>query len=155
MRLKEQAGGDNLLKTEKKLRRKKKKQLDQQKAQYEKEKKRVNLFDFLNSKLGDTNVQKDSSISKDVEAKKALKGETSKNLNLANLQVGEDIKRAGKDLIHLKESLSRQKTGTPAYSAIAGKVSLKEKEIRQLQESENRINAEQSLRKGNKKMSIF
>ncbi|XP_034249833.1 zinc finger CCCH-type with G patch domain-containing protein [Thrips palmi] len=155
MRLKEQAGGDSLLKTEKKLRRQKKKQLEQQKAQYEKEKKRVNVFDFLNSKLGDTSAQKGPSIRKDVEVKKALKGETSKSLNLANLQVGEDIKRAGKDLIHLKESLGRQTVGTPAYSAIASKVSMKEKEIRQLQESENRINAEQSLRKGNKKMSIF
>lgn len=155
MKLKEQAGGDNLLKTEKKLRRQKKRQLEQQKAQYEKEKRRVNVFDFLNSKLGGTNEQKGSSSNKDVDVNKALKGETSKSLNLANLQVGEDIKRAGKDLVHLKESLGRQKAGTPAYSAIASKVSLKEKEIKQLRESENRINAEQSLRKGNKKMTIF
>lgn len=52
MKLKEQSGGDSLLKTEKKLRRLKKKQLERQKAKYEKEKKRVNVFDFLNSKLG-------------------------------------------------------------------------------------------------------
>lgn len=52
MNLKAQAGGDSLFKTEKKLRRLKRKQQAQQKAKYEQEKKRVNVFDFLNSKLG-------------------------------------------------------------------------------------------------------
>lgn len=155
MRLKEQGGGDSLLKTEKKLRRRKKKQLEQQSAKYEREKKRVNVFDFLNSKLGDCNVKNKPSISKDVEEKRALKGETSKSLNLANLQVGEDIKRAEKDLTNLKESLRRQNVVTPAHSAIAGRVAGKEKEIRHLQESEKRINAEQNLRQGNKKISVF
>ncbi|KAK3917294.1 Zinc finger CCCH-type with G patch domain-containing protein [Frankliniella fusca] len=152
MRLKEQAEGDNLLKTEKKLRRLKKKQLEQQKAKYEREKKRVNVFDFINSKLGDINQP---SSSKERDGGKALKNESQKSLNLANLQVGEDIRRAEKDLIHLKESLGRQTRGTPAYSAIAGKVAGKEKEIKHLQESEKKINAEQNLRKGNKKMTVF
>lgn len=105
---------------------------------------------------GDGDVKsKNSTSSKDIEEKKALKGESSKGLNLANLQVGENIRRAEKDLIHLKASLGRQQVGTPAYSAIASKVACKEKEINQLQESERRIKTEQNVRQGNKKMAIF
>lgn len=104
---------------------------------------------------GDSDPKNKPSTSKDLEQRKALKGESSKSLNLANLQVGEDIRRAEKDLGNLKESLRRQNVGTPAHSAIASKVAGKEKEIRQLQDSEKRINAEQNLRQGNKKISIF
>ncbi|KAJ1529230.1 hypothetical protein ONE63_006033 [Megalurothrips usitatus] len=155
MRLKAEAGGDSLLKTEKKLRKLKRKQMQQQAASYEREKRRVNVFDFLNNKLGDANTKNKPSTSRDFEEQKALKGETNKSLNLANLQVGENIRKAERDLIHLKESLRRQNIGTPSHSAIASKVAGKEKEIRSLQESERRINAEQNVRLGNKKMSIF
>jgi hypothetical protein len=59
MALKEKAGGDvNLFRVEKRLRRLQQKHEQQSKQQYEQEKQRTNVFDFINSTLtGKTGLQ--------------------------------------------------------------------------------------------------
>jgi hypothetical protein len=53
MALKEKAGGEmNLFKVEKRLRRLQQKHEQQSKRQYERDKQQMNVFDFINSKLG-------------------------------------------------------------------------------------------------------
>lgn len=53
MALREKAGGDsNLFVVEKRLRRLQKKHEKQSERQYEREKQEMNVFDFINSKLG-------------------------------------------------------------------------------------------------------
>jgi hypothetical protein len=53
MALREEAGGDrNLFTVEKRLRRQRKKHEQQSERQCEREKQQINVFDFINSKLG-------------------------------------------------------------------------------------------------------
>ena len=69
--------------------------------------------------------------------------------------MGEEIRRAEKDLTHLQESLSRHVQGSPMYATIFSKMELKRLELDKLRASERSINLEQSQRKDCKKLTVF
>ncbi|GFG29934.1 hypothetical protein Cfor_09951 [Coptotermes formosanus] len=162
MELKEKAGGDpNLFTVEKRLRRLRKKHEQCSEQQCEREKREMNVFDFINSKLGGKRgdvcdlAQASSSASKPSSKDKGLKSETCRGLNVVGFRVGEEIRRAEKDLTHLRESLLRHVQGSPMHTTIFSKMELKQVELDKLRASERSINLEQSQRKDRKKLTVF
>ena len=153
MQLRENAGGDqDLFKVEKRLKRLQKKHQEQSERQYEREKQKTNVFDFINSKLSNK-VESSESVSS--TNSKGLKSETSRSLNVVGFHVGEEIRRAEKDLAKLQESLSRQSVGSQIHSTIASRMEDKQGELARLRASELNINRERNQRKDRKKLSVF
>lgn len=162
MALREKAGGDvNLFKVEKRLRRLQQKHEQQSKRQYERDNQQMNVFDFINSKLGgkigtihDQGLEP-SSASKPPSRDKGLKSESCQGLNVVGFRVGEEIRKAERDLIHLRESLSRHTQGSPTHATICSKLEDKQGELDKLRASEHSINLEQRQRKDRKKLTVF
>lgn len=86
---------------------------------------------------------------------KGLKSESCHGLNVVGFRVGEEIRRAEKDLTHLRESLSRHVQGSPMHATIFSKMELKQLELDKLRASEHSIKLEQSQRKDRKKLTVF
>jgi hypothetical protein len=100
-------------------------------------------------------AQASSSASKPSSKDKGLKSETCRGLNVVGFRVGEEIRRAEKDLTHLRESLLRHVQGSPMHTTIFSKMELKQVELDKLRASERSINLEQSQRKDRKKLTVF
>ncbi|XP_046417487.1 zinc finger CCCH-type with G patch domain-containing protein [Neodiprion fabricii] len=156
MELRENAGGDkDLFSVERRL-NKQRRRMDQiREKQYERDVKRErnNVFNFINATLGDKS-QDDSKPSSSTD-KTNLKTETSQKLNVASLQISENIRRLEKDALKLRESLGRHSKGTLPYNNIILQYNQKQKEIGDLRVAEKKISAEQNHRKTKAKLTIF
>ncbi|XP_066999121.2 zinc finger CCCH-type with G patch domain-containing protein [Anabrus simplex] len=161
MELRENAGGDeNFFKVEKRLKRLKRRQEMLNKKAYAREKQNTNVFDFINSKLtgkkGTLGQQHHiAKVTKEKSATNGFKSESSRNLNIVGLQVGEEIKRAERDLVRLRESLSRHTPGSQTHTQLISKMENKKDEIQHLKASEQAINQECNQRKDKKKLAVF
>ncbi|KAK5650106.1 hypothetical protein RI129_001135 [Pyrocoelia pectoralis] len=156
MNLREKAGGDkDLFNVEKKLKRLAKKQEKKNLKAYEREKKKVNVFNFLNETLAGKSSAPTTSVSKS-KHRQEIKTETSRSLNVASLKIDEDIKRVERDLIKIKESLCRQSDShSQVHKGLKLKLSAKQRELQTLKMKAVNIASEQSLRSDKKKMTVF
>ncbi|XP_076674218.1 zinc finger CCCH-type with G patch domain-containing protein isoform X2 [Andrena cerasifolii] len=153
MELRENAGGDkNLFSVERRMRRQQQKLEQQRVKQYqrEKQKEKKNIFNFINTTLAKTEMQMGAS-----KSKSNLKMESNRQLNVASLQIGENILRLERESSKLKESLARHTKGSVLYNNIAMQYNEKQKELVGLRASEKNIVAEQNQRKNRAKLSIF
>ena len=86
---------------------------------------------------------------------KELKKESSKNLNIVNYQIGQDISRLEKESSKLQSNLTRYSQGSVQYNNIVAKYNETQKNITKLRASEKRIAAEQNQRKFKAKITEF
>lgn len=84
-----------------------------------------------------------------------LKTGSNRQLNVASLQIGENILRLERESSKLKESLGRHVKGSVHYNNILMKYNEMQKELTNMRASEKSIAAEQSQRKNRAKLSIF
>jgi multidrug resistance efflux pump len=84
-----------------------------------------------------------------------LKSESCEGLNIVGFRVGEEIRKAERDLKQLRQSLSRHTQGSPSHATIFSKLQDKEGELDRLRASERSISAEQTQRKDRKKLTVF
>lgn len=84
-----------------------------------------------------------------------MKSESCHGLNVVGFRVGEEIRRAERDLIRLRESLSRHVQGSPTHATIFSKVEDKQGELDRLRASERSIDLERNQRKDRKKLTVF
>lgn len=156
MQLRENAGGDkDLFSVERKLKRLQKRQEAQSQKAYEREKKKVDVFNFLNDKLS-VSKNADTSAKSMKEHKKHIKSETSRNLNISALKTEEDIRRAERELYKLNESLTRHSdVRSQMHINLKSKLSVKQEELRELQIKAQDIKNERNIREDKKKLTIF
>lgn len=96
-----------------------------------------------------------STASKPPSRDKGLKSESCQGLNVIQFRVGEEIRKAERDLIRLQESLSRHTQGSPTHATIFSKLEGRQGELNKLRASERSISLEQSQRKDRKKLAVF
>ena len=92
------------------------------------------------------------------QTKKADLSQISKEkLNVQSLQIGEEIRRAERDVIRLKQSIQRQsdRGDLASVSQIRSRLADKEKELDSLRASDRTISNEQKQRKSSSKLTIF
>lgn len=82
---------------------------------------------------------------------------TREKLNVHSLQVGEEIRKAERDIAKLKQSLQRQsdRGDLASVSQIRLRLVDKEKDLDQLRASDRHIVNEQKQRKSSSKLTIF
>ncbi|KAL0117440.1 hypothetical protein PUN28_010344 [Cardiocondyla obscurior] len=155
MELRKFAGDDkDLFSADRKMRKQQQKLEQQRERQYQREKQKEdrNVFNFINKTLGDK-PKEDTSNSSQIKDK--LKMESTRNLNVASFQIGENINRLEKESLKLKESLAKHVKGSVLYNNITIKYNEKQKELINLRASEKSITAEQNQRKNKAKLSVF
>ena len=92
------------------------------------------------------------------QTKKADLSQISKEkLNVQSLQIGEEIRRAERDVTRLKQSIQRQsdRGDLASVSQIRSRLADKEKELDSLRASDRTISNEQKQRKSSSKLTIF
>lgn len=153
----ENAGGDkDLFSVERKLKRLQKRQEAQNQKVYEQEKKKVNIFNFLNDTLSVSKDPGNSIIQSTKEHRKHIKSETLRNLNISSLKTEEDIRRVERELYKIKESLTRHSDArTQMHISLKSKLIMKQEELRDLQAKMQDIKNERSIREDQKKLTIF
>lgn len=156
MELKEKCGGDkNLFSAERKLKRLQKKQEIKNQKLYEREQKKVDVFNLLNEKLLNAPKEEPHSITRR-KHREEIKKQSSRNLNVAGMQVEEDIRKVEREMYKIQESLTRHSdTRTQVNKHLKDQLHTKENELRGLQAKALNIRNEQSNRNDKKKMSIF
>lgn len=156
MQLRENAGGDqNLFSVERKLKRLQKKQEAQSQKLYEQEKRKVDVFNFLNNTLSVTKNNEKLVESRN-EHRKHIKSETSRNLNICALKIEEDIKRTERELYKIRESLTRHTdTRTQMHINLTHKLHVKQEELKDLRVKSQDIKSERSVREDKKKLTVF
>ncbi|KAF5295086.1 hypothetical protein FQA39_LY13237 [Lamprigera yunnana] len=156
MNLREKAGGSkDLFSIEKKLKQLQKKQEKRNQKAYEREKQKVDVFNFLNETLFNEKDRQTPGTSKR-NHRNDIKMESSRNLNVASLKIDEDIKRAERELYKIKESLSRHRdTRSQIHKTLKQKLFTKQQELQTLQVKSSNIISEQSIRNDKKKLTVF
>lgn len=78
-------------------------------------------------------------------------------LNVQSLQIGEEIRRAERDITKMKQSLQRQsdRGDLASVSQMRSRLAEKEKELDRLRASDRTIVNEQKQRKSSSKLTIF
>lgn len=78
-------------------------------------------------------------------------------LNVQSLQIGEEIRRAERDITKMKQSLQRQsdRGDLASVSHMRSRLAEKEKELDRLRASDRTIVNEQKQRKSSSKLTIF
>ena len=86
-----------------------------------------------------------------------LRNVSGETLNVESLRLSEDIRRAEREIEHLKQSLKRhsERRDLTSSSRIESKIADKEKELAKLVASEKTISNEQRQRKNSSKLTIF
>lgn len=133
------------------MQRLQKKEEERNKRAYEREKERErrNVFNFINRTLGD------DSETPTVAPSINVKESTSKDLNIEQFKITEDVKKLERDITKLNSSLGKYPLGTPGYRSIAVQIAEKNKELEMLRRRENQITREQKQRKDKVKMTVF
>ncbi|XP_034945581.1 zinc finger CCCH-type with G patch domain-containing protein isoform X2 [Chelonus insularis] len=152
MELRLNAGGDeDLYSVEKRMKKERLKLEKKQQKQYEREKNRNStVFNFINDTLGIENLKPGSS-----KMKTNLKGESTRDLNVANFRVGEDILRLERESLKLMNSLGKYSKGSLPYNNIIIQYNEKQNELLHLRSKQKNIITEQSHRKDKAKLSVF
>lgn len=115
--LKKKAGNDqNLFKAERKLKLLQRKHEEKLKNAYENEKKKTDVFTFLNTQLDF--VKKE--YSEKMKIKKPLKNESTRTLNVTCLQLSEEMRKVEKEIKCLNQSLARHSNHSHTFNIIKG-----------------------------------
>lgn len=156
MHLREKAGGDkDLFSVERKLKRLQKRQEKQNIKAYEREKKKVNVFNFLNNTLSSKTNDEAAVVSKS-KHRLEIKKESSRNLNVASLKIDEDIKKIERELYKIKESLKRYSdVNSQMHKTLKEKYKVKQNELQILKDKAINISHEQRSRNDKKKLTVF
>ncbi|XP_059049357.1 zinc finger CCCH-type with G patch domain-containing protein isoform X2 [Achroia grisella] len=153
MAISEKNAAQDSLKVEQKLKRLQKKEEERNKRAYEREKERErrNVFNFLNRTLGDKSDEVETSI----VPPKVIKESTSKDLNIEQFKIMEDIKKLEREILKLNNSLVRHDLGSSGHRSINLQIQEKNKELNALKSKEHLISKEQRHRKDKHKMAVF
>ncbi|KAL1265509.1 hypothetical protein QQF64_003536 [Cirrhinus molitorella] len=119
---------------------------------------RHNVFDFLNSKLGDRAQSASHSSSSSVTGVEAYRGgkSTKRSLNVRLFQAMEKVAQVEKEIEQLTKSLSRRNGRDAAVvSRIEEKLTVSRKLLEQLKAQEQSIQREQKKADTHKKMTEF
>ncbi|KAF2904803.1 hypothetical protein ILUMI_01368 [Ignelater luminosus] len=156
MHLREKAGGDkDLFSVERKLKRLQKRQEKQNIRAYEREKKKVNVFNFLNKTLSNKNNDETAAVSKS-KHRLEIKKESSRSLNVASLKIDEDIKKMERELYKIRESLKRHSDiNSQMHKTLKEKYKVKQNELQILKDKAINISHEQRSRSDKKKLTVF
>ena len=173
MNLREKAGGGDAMSVEKTLKRQQAREEKKAARRLEAERKNISVFDFINHKLGgkranvrelmandDFCLRKGTGQGKSSQNKQSSSSSsaTSKtdSFNVQNFKVAEEIRRTEKEIMKLKDSVSRLKDRDPK-SAKTVEIRLKEKQdkLRSLRCREQSIHEKQSTHIEKKKLTIF
>ncbi|XP_066597078.1 zinc finger CCCH-type with G patch domain-containing protein isoform X2 [Prorops nasuta] len=156
MELRELSGDSkDIFSMEKRIRKQQQQIEKQAERQYhrEKERQKHNVFNFLNSTLGDK--RNDDALPCTSKSQINLKTETAQNLNVASFEIGENIAKLEKESLKLKSSLVRHAKGSPLYNSIITQYNDRQKQLINLRASEKSIADEQKQRRNKAKLSIF
>lgn len=142
---------------EKKLKRLQKKQEKLNQRAYERERKKTDVFNFLNSTLsGNGSGGGESRIVTKSEHRQEIKKESSRNLNVASLQTEENMRKCNADILRIKQSLERHNDEKSQMNKVLrGKLQTKLEELHSLKSKAGNIKNEQKLRKDRRKLTIF
>lgn len=160
MTLREEANGDkDLFNVEKKMKRKQAKEEANSAKAYEREQQNQDVFSFINqtvfNNLPTTSSNSDSVTNSAKRTKFDFKSQTTKNLNVESLKIGEDIRKMEKEIQKLQDSLRRQKDGTQISQQLNMQLDIRKTELDRMRKSENCLRKEQVLRKDKSKLTIF
>lgn len=158
MNLRERAGGrKDLFDVEKRLKRTKKRQKVESRRESHKEsgRKKENVFEFLNRKLGNddeaTSSREDASL-----YRQKIRGESCRNLNIATLQTNEDLNKCRRELFMLEESLKKHTDPTSfIHKNLLEKLYATRKRFQQLETQLSSIKLEVDVRNTKKKLTVF
>ncbi|KAJ8976943.1 hypothetical protein NQ317_010139 [Molorchus minor] len=136
MKLREQSGGDkDLFSVEKKLKKMQRKQEMQSKKAYERESKKVDVFNFINKTLGEQESAKER-----LKEKQRIKEECSRSLNIKSLQISDNIRRIERDLEKMTTFLSLEAKQTREKRITPYKVDLSNSESEENENSPKKTN---------------
>lgn len=176
MALREQANGDeDLFSVERKLKKQQRRQEKINQRTYAREQKQSqsDVFKFINesvsavaatagfsnglSKTNTFDTQPSSTSTSSLSSMKScdLKSHSQKHLNVASLQLAENIRRKERDIEKLKESMGRHQIGTPMHKKLNEQMQTMNYELAQLKRSESNVSNEQIFRKNKSKLSVF
>lgn len=164
MALREAANGDrNLFSVEKRLKQQQRRQQAASARAYERQTQQVDLFSFMNSRIGGgggKDAEKGSMTTATTTATSTttttnFKDHSSKNLNVAGLKISEEIRRLERDIRKLREAQSRHKADTPVYGKLHAQLQDRDRELVALKKSEKSVANEQMFRKDKNKLTIF
>ncbi|XP_043275966.1 zinc finger CCCH-type with G patch domain-containing protein [Venturia canescens] len=156
MELREHAGGDkDLFTAERKMQKQRRKMEQQREKQYIREKAREknNVFNFINTTLGDKPSNENEPGSS--KGKSHYKSHTNRGLNVASFEISENITRLEKESSKLMNSLGRHAKGSLPYNNIVLQYNEKQSELAGLRSTQNHIATEQNQRKDKAKLSVF
>nr|XP_045581182.1 zinc finger CCCH-type with G patch domain-containing protein-like isoform X1 [Procambarus clarkii] len=161
MELREASNGEELLNVEKRLDRERRKEEAKSTQAAERLKKRTSVFDIINKKLAgkgpNPEDSDDDSNPKPVMnvSKSTLQKDSTKDLNMKNYQLSENIRQLRKEVEKMESSRERQSGNKAALSVINSKIESKKIEIQRLQEAEKKVQGEQQSRRDRKKFCVF
>lgn len=164
MALREAANGDrNLFSVEKRLKQQQRRQQAASARAYERQTQQVDLFSFMNSRIGGgggKDAEKGSMTTATTTATSTttttnFKDHSSKNLNVAGLKISEEIRRLERDIRKLREAQRRHKADTPVYGKLHAQLQDRDRELVALKKSEKSVANEQMFRKDKNKLTIF
>lgn len=88
-------------------------------------------------------------------SKSTLQKDSTKDLNMKNYQLSENIRQLRKEVEKMESSRERQSGNKAALSVINSKIESKKMEIQRLQEAEKKVQGEQQSRRDRKKFCVF
>ncbi|CAG9835577.1 unnamed protein product [Diabrotica balteata] len=152
MNLRERSGGDkDLFSVERKMKRIQRKQENQSRKAYERDKKKEDLFTFINKTVQATGSQNDK-----LETRQDIKKGSSRDLNIRSMTIQEDIRKAERELDQLQSSLARHTDQTSEiHKKIRDKITRLLAELTNLQKQAQMIKNEQGIRENKKKLTVF
>lgn len=88
-------------------------------------------------------------------ARKCYAEHTTKSLNVAGFQLGEEIRRKEQEVQKMSASLDRHAAGSTVHNRLKGQLDERRRELETLRRSEGVVRREQTLRKDKSKLTIF
>lgn len=175
MALREQANGDqNLFSVERRLKEQQNRQEKRNVKAYDREARRTSsagdVFSFMNESVlggsgggggsagrtGGATVAASSSGGRAGQTnKECYKEHSTKNLNVAGFQLGEDIRRKELDMQKVESFMGRHAVGSTMHNRLKGQLDERRRELDGLKRSESIVQREQSSRKDKNKLTVF
>lgn len=153
MNLRELAGGDeNLFSAERKLKKMQRKQEALSKKQYEKEKNKTDVFEFLNNTL---TLSKEN-VKETKNKREDIRSGSNRDLNVTGFKIDEDMKKTEYEINKIKVNLTRHNnTESVMHINLKKQLQNKQNELERLKDYARNVKTEQNLRKDKKKLTIF
>ncbi|XP_037958440.1 zinc finger CCCH-type with G patch domain-containing protein [Teleopsis dalmanni] len=151
-------GNESFFQVEKKLLREQKKQEALNLKAYEREKQRVDVFNFLNDNIlagisQDNATDKKSTKSNDKKSK--LSNQTTKALNVESVINSDNIRKKESELAKLKEMMSRNKTNSEVLKRLEPQFNAKTRELDALRQENKKLSVELNSRKTKDELRFF